>query len=191
MYLFFDTETAGLPKNWKAPVHRINNWPRLVQVAWLLYDEDGNLHETADYIIKPEGFRIPVASTNIHGISTEKALAEGEDIEVVLNKLDDVVRKARYLVAHNMNFDVNILGAEFIRAAIDSDFYDKTRICTMKSSTHYCAIPGRYGYKWPTLTELHEKLFDQDFAEAHNALADIEATARCFWELKERGVILH
>jgi len=35
MYLFFDTETTGLPKNWKAPIEDLNNWPRLVQLAWL------------------------------------------------------------------------------------------------------------------------------------------------------------
>lgn len=191
MYLFFDTETAGLPKSWKAPVQQIENWPRLVQVAWLLYDNDGNLLEKAEYIIKPEGFRIPIASTRIHGITTEIALKDGVDLEEVMQTFEASVQKATYLVAHNMNFDVNILGAEYIRADIESRFYKKLRICTMKSSTDYCGLPGRYGYKWPTLTELHQILFKKDFEEAHNALADIEATARCFWELKERGIILH
>jgi len=30
MYLFFDTETTGLPRNWKAPVTDLDNWPRMV-----------------------------------------------------------------------------------------------------------------------------------------------------------------
>ena len=41
MYLFFDTETTGLPKNWNAPIQNVNNWPRMVQIAWLLYDNNG------------------------------------------------------------------------------------------------------------------------------------------------------
>ena len=60
MYLFFDTETAGLPRNRKAPVSDLNNWPRLVQIAWLLYDNSGSPVKSSDYIIKPEGFAIPL-----------------------------------------------------------------------------------------------------------------------------------
>jgi hypothetical protein len=63
MILFFDTETTGLPKNWKAPVTDLNNWPRLVQLAFLLYDKSGNLVSSGDYIIKPDGFSIPFESS--------------------------------------------------------------------------------------------------------------------------------
>jgi DNA polymerase III subunit epsilon len=59
MYLFFDTETTGLPRSWKAPITDLNNWPRLVQLAYLLYDSDGNELSGGDFIIKPEGFIIP------------------------------------------------------------------------------------------------------------------------------------
>jgi DNA polymerase III subunit epsilon len=65
----------------------------------------------------------------------------------------------------------------------------KNRICTMKSTTNFCAINGPYGYKWPKLSELHFKLFNTGFEEAHNAAVDINATARCFWELKRMGKI--
>ena len=85
MYLFFDTETTGLPKDWRAPLSDLDNWPRLVQLAFITYDTDGNALQEADYIIKPEGFRIPIASANVHGISTERALAEGIPIADVLN----------------------------------------------------------------------------------------------------------
>ena len=59
----------------------------------------------------------------------------------------------------------------------------------MKSSTNFCRIPGNYGFKWPKLSDLHIKLFGKDFDEAHNALADIRATADCFWELKRLKII--
>lgn len=59
MYLFFDTETTGLPKRWNAPVTDLENWPRLVQLAWIMYDDRGNMLESRDVIVKPEGFTIP------------------------------------------------------------------------------------------------------------------------------------
>ncbi len=72
MYLFFDTETTGLPQNWKAPVTDLNNWPRMIQIAWILCDDKGNRIESDDFIIKPENFEIPKDASTIHGISTEK-----------------------------------------------------------------------------------------------------------------------
>ncbi len=37
-YVFFDTETTGLPLNWKAPVTELENWPRLIQLAYIVYN---------------------------------------------------------------------------------------------------------------------------------------------------------
>jgi hypothetical protein len=84
LYLFFDTETTGLPKNWKAPISDLNNWPRLVQLAYLFYDSTGNLISKGDFIIKPEGFIIPLDSSKIHGITTERALREGKSLVSIL-----------------------------------------------------------------------------------------------------------
>ena len=53
MYLIFDTETTGLPKNWKAPITDTDNWPRCVQIAWQLHDEMGELVEDQNYIRVP------------------------------------------------------------------------------------------------------------------------------------------
>jgi len=84
MYLFFDTETTGLPMNWKAPVQEVNNWPRMVQIAWLLYNADGTRIDEKNFIIKPEGFSIPDEAVSVHGISTEKAMNDGKELDVVL-----------------------------------------------------------------------------------------------------------
>ena len=73
MYLFFDTETTGLPRNWKAPVTDLHNWPRMVQIAWILCDKTGNRIESNDFIIKPENYKIPRDASRVHGISTEKS----------------------------------------------------------------------------------------------------------------------
>lgn len=188
-YLFFDTETTGLPKNWKAPVSDLSNWPRLVQLAYLYYDKNGNKISSGDFIIKPEGFTIPTDATRIHGISTERALREGESLITVLQKFQTLMDQSEVLVAHNMSFDEKILGAEFLRVGAKDLLPPKTKICTMQSSTNFCAINGPYGYKFPTLSELHYKLFRTGFNEAHNAAVDIAATAKCFWELKRIGKI--
>ena len=189
MYLFFDTETTGLPRNWKAPVTDLKNWPRLVQLAYLYYDGSGNKISGGDFIIKPEGFTIPLDASRVHGISTERALREGQSIFSVLSHFNSLVGQATYLVAHNMSFDEKIIGAEFLRNGMPNSIQSKNKICTMERTTNFCAINGPYGYKWPKLSELHYKLFRTYFDEAHNAAVDITATAKCFWELKRLGKI--
>ena len=77
MYLFFDTETTGLPKRWNAPVTDLENWPRLVQLAWIMYDDRGNMLESRDVIVKPEGFTIPPEASRVHGITTLVAREKG------------------------------------------------------------------------------------------------------------------
>jgi len=189
MYLFFDTETTGLPKNWKAPVTDLNNWPRLVQIAWVFTDKTGTVLDKSGYIIKPEGFTIPIEASNVHRITNERANHEGVAIEKVLRLFNDYVAESDYIIAHNISFDEKIIGAEFIRKGISTNFNSKTKLCTMRSSTNFCKIPGPYGYKWPKLSELHTKLFGMDFEEAHDAAADINATVKCFWEMRKRNLI--
>jgi DNA polymerase III subunit epsilon len=189
MYLFFDTETTGLPRNWKAPVTDLNNWPRMIQIAWILCDKTGNRIESDDYIIKPENFTIPVEASKIHGITTERAIDMGANLEKVLLAFSELVKQADFIVAHNISFDEKILGAELLRKRVRCDFEKKRKLCTMKAATNYCRIPGPYGYKWPKLSELYMRLFGKGFEEGHDASVDINATEKCFWELRRIGVI--
>ncbi len=189
MYLFFDTETTGLPRNYKAPASDLNNWPRMIQIGWIVTNSEGQHLESKSFIIRPEGFTIPKNAASVHGITTEKALAKGVALNLVLEEFKALVSKSDVLVAHNMSFDEKIIGAELIRNNIKSDFHKKKKLCTMEASTNFCKLPGNYGYKWPKLSELHIKLFGVDFEEAHDAANDIRATARCFWEMRKRGLI--
>lgn len=118
MYLFFDTETNGLPKNWKAGVSNLSNWPRLVQIAWILYDNEGHILDKNDHIIKPVGFSIPRSASKIHGITTPIATAKGEDLKKVLDEYNSQITKSHSIVAHNINFDEKIVGAEFLKAGL-------------------------------------------------------------------------
>ena len=189
MYLFFDTETTGIPRNYKAPVSDLSNWPRLVQLAWLLTDDDANEIASAEYIVKPDGFTIPKDASKIHGITTEIAMHKGVALGSVLMALTPDLGRASALVAHNIQFDGKILGAEFLRAGYPNLVESKIRLCTMQAATDYCRLPGPYGYKWPTLQELHMKLFNEPIINAHRALVDVRVCAKCYFELKRRKVM--
>ena len=190
MYLFFDTETTGLPKNYQAPLDDFSNWPRIVQLSWSLYDDEGNHWESQNYIIKPNGFIIPDEVAKIHRITQERALKEGVDLPIALNHFLRDVRSSSCLVAHNIDFDEKIVGSELLRENLDNIIAGAKKICTMKSSVQFCKIPSaRGGYKWPNLTELHTILFQTGFGDAHDAVYDVKACADCFFELKRRGAI--
>ncbi len=190
MYLIFDTETTGLPKRWDAPLTDLDNWPRCVQLAWQLHDEMGEVLDQQDYLVIPEGFNIPYDAEVIHGISTELATEEGVSLEVVLQHFSEALSKARFIVGQNVGFDINIMGAEFLRMEQPNGLENLPILDTCTEDTALlCKIPGGRGgkFKLPTLSELHAFLFQEPFVEAHNATADVEATARCFFELIRQG----
>jgi len=189
MYLVIDCETTGLPKDRNAPVQDVGNWPRVVQLAWALYDETQTAVETVACLIRPDGFVIPDDARRIHNISTERALSEGSGLAETLRALALAAEKSRVIVAHSLDFDVNVISAEYLRSGLAPPFGGKERICTMRQSAEFCGIEGKYGFKWPKLSQLHLKLFGRDFEEAHDAGADVAACARCFFALKDRGII--
>lgn len=191
MYLIFDTETTGLPKNFNAPLSDSENWPRMVQIAWQLHDKDGILLENQDYIIKPDGYDIPFNATRIHGISTKMANEEGRELAEVLAEFQEVLKKAKVVAGHNIDFDYKIAGAEFHRKEIENVLEKIPSADTMQLGTDFCQLPGgKYGkYKSPKLEELYEKLYGAKFDEAHNAAADVNATAQIFFEMMRIGII--
>ena len=189
-YLFFDVETTGLPRNWKASVYDTNNWPRVVQLAWIVTDAEGREIRQQNAIIRPDGFTIPAQAAKVHGITTARARAEGLELGAVLDDFHKDLSDCTHVVAHNIDFDTKVLGAEFIRLTQATPLAGKTLVCTMKASAAFCALPGPYGYKWPSLAELHYRCFGHNFSEAHNALMDVRACRDCFLVLRERGVRL-
>ncbi|HEY0653187.1 MAG TPA: DNA polymerase III subunit alpha [Chryseosolibacter sp.] len=192
MYLIFDTETTGIPHNKTAPISDLDNWPRVVQLAWQLHDNKGKLLSQHNYIIKPEGFDIPYKAEQVHGISTKRALAEGQDMINVLKSFLDDLKKTSRLVGHNIEFDISILGAELLRKEfIIDEFLKLDKIDTGIASTEFCQLTGGIGgrLKMPRLVELHEKLFGKDFGDAHDASYDVAATARCYFGLLNKKVV--
>jgi DNA polymerase III subunit alpha len=186
MFLIFDTETTGLPRDKKAPLTDFENWPRAVQIAWQLHDEEGKLIEAANHLIKPDGFTIPFNAAKVHGIDTAFAEKNGLPLKEVLELFNTALAAAKVIVGHNIDFDYSIMGAEFLRMQMDSPLLKIPQVDTCSEKTaSYCQLPGGRGgkFKLPTLEELHQKLFSESFGDAHNASADVEATARIFLEL--------
>lgn len=193
-YLFFDTETTGLPEDFDAPVTDTDNWHPAVQIAWASVSvAERTIGKTESYIIQPDGFEIPPDATAIHGISTGRARREGHRLGDVLDRFLKAAGASEGLVAHNITFDVPTVRAELVRLKRPDPLASISTICTKEESTDYCQLPStsrwHSGYKWPSLQELHEILFGHDFENAHDAGGDVKAGARCFLELANRGII--
>lgn len=185
MILFFDTETTD-----KDP-----NAACLVQLAWMLADEQGNEVDSYCRIVKPDGFYVP--GDMIHGISHDQAMKEGISVEKALEAFFEAVEKSDLIVAHNYMYDLAILETEcthLFPLSAGWSLLGETHFCTMQETTMILRIPNTHGryksrYKWPKLDELHHFLFGAGFEGAHDAMADVRATARCYFELKKRNLI--
>lgn len=188
--LFFDTETTGLPKDPDADASEDDNWPRLVSLSWIVARPDKTIISQEHHVIKPDGFTIPKKASKVHGITTEKALAEGEDLTKVLNLFLDDFFKCGLAVGHNITFDQKVVGSELLRIGKNNYMPGLPCCDTMRSSVWYCRIPRKDGrYKMPSLWELYWKLFREGFTGAHDSLSDTKATMECFFELVRQGVI--
>jgi DNA polymerase III epsilon subunit-like protein len=205
--LVFDSETTGKPRNYSAPCSDVNNWPRLVEIAWLELDtfpverspaaaaERAAIVQAAPKrrsVIMPDGFEIPPAATAIHGISQAQAIHEGLPCRLVLDDFRLALDAARVIVGHNLGFDVPVVGAELWRANMRNSattLVSKPRFDTMVAGTDVVKIPSCRGYKWPKLRELYRHLFGREPDDQHQAAGDVLATAECFCELVSLGVI--
>ena len=197
--LFIDTETTGLPINDKLPYTKLDNWPYLVQVALIIEDDNYGVLARRNIILKPDGYIIPESSTKVHGISNEKAIKDGEDRNKVLSFLDIVLYNSDIIIGHNVSFDLNVIKSEIIRIkGMENTLFSKKHhsvIDTMKIGMDICKLPNlsfysrrSQPYKYPKLDELYYKLFNKRFDNQHDAMADVQATYDCYYELKGESV---
>lgn len=181
--IIFDTETTGL-LNSGGPMDK---QPYVCQFAAILYEyKKQELTKLAehDLLIKPP-IPIPESCTEVHGISDD-TVAEKESFGHHAAFIAQLFKDADIAVAHNIDFDDRILQNEFLRLGLNKDFLPATTYDTMLETKELCQLKaGNFGerIKNPTLSELHLHLFGEEFANAHNALADVAATGRCLAEL--------
>lgn len=185
MYLFFDVSAEGKPKNWKAAPTDAFNWPRLVHLAWLMYDENRELIDSRNELIKPEGFEISVDTERINKIDPVAIHEEGVNLKESLKAFSAAVDKAEYLIAYNMKYNSHVLAAEFYRKGLEHRMFSSEQYCLMQEATWFCKIKKTGGgYKWPKLMDIHEKLYDgKHYADANNAYADVATVAVMFFHL--------
>ena len=196
--LFFDTETSNMI-NFKAR-NSDPSQPWIVQLAAVLSTSERIL-SSMNLLIKSEGLPMGAEAEAIHGISVEIADLYGYPPDYAFQLFHSLARRADLLVCHNNTFDLRMLAilarrleehSEGVSMEIMEEIKAKPSLCTMTSTTKLCQLPkpsGYGGYKWPKLTELHHFLFNEEFEGAHDALIDVQATRRCYYELKKREVI--
>lgn len=189
--LIFDTETSDLPRDWRRPATDVDNWPRLVQIAWIICDVRLKVKRKHAALIRPDGWVIAPGAERVHGISTRKANKRGVPVAAVLPDFDAELQAAGLVVAHNLEFDEAIMTAEFIRAGMPHHFDEVNGFCTMRGLADYCQLaPKKYGeYKWPKLGELHAICTGKAHSGAHDAMGDAEAIVRCLRALQRAGAL--
>lgn len=183
--IFVDTETNDLP--------RAGSGPRIVSICWMICSESGRLEKMENHLVIPSGFVISPNAMAVHGITFEQARRDGKPLSSVLRRFVDDINSPgpTIIVGHNVTFDLDAIADECRRCDLNVDIETLPFICTMEGSRTFCQIPNRNGkgFKPPRLQELYLHLFGQHFSGAHDAEADVRATARCFFELVDRRVI--
>lgn len=185
MFLAFDTETTG-----------VNGKPFIVQLAFILSEDDGTVRGSANFIVKPDGYdEIPEEASNIHGITTAIAKRCGVPIAVAISAFNNAAMNCTTLVAHNIGFDIRMLEYAYERGNWPSRIGKLTHFCTMEHTKNKIRIPptakmlaaGRREFKAPKLSEAYEYAFKKPLENAHDALYDVNACKDLYMWLQGSG----
>jgi len=194
-YLVADCETTGLvPKGFNNYLKYYDKFPFIVQLSYMVCNDNGDELDKGDYIIKPDDYRIPKGASDIHGITTEIASEKGIPIKKAFKPFFFAAKDCDKLIGHNLYFDFSIIKANILKLGLSLDLINPIlnkdkRVDTMRSTTNYCKLPGMYGYKFPKLEELYKILFGKEMEGAHNAMQDVIATKECYFELLRRKIL--
>lgn len=204
MILAFDTETTGLP-DFRAPSDAPHQ-PHLVQLAMILLDDDLVEQASVNLIIRPEGWEIPKQASDIHGITTEKALALGVPEKMATDLYVSMALGSRPIcdgprkvLAHNADFDLRLMRIAMLRNGYDKDWQaarEPQAFCTMKAATPIVNLPPTpkmlaAGFNKPksaSLTECVRHFFNEELDGAHDALVDVRACVRVYRHLQTAQV---
>jgi len=162
---FLHLQTSSTQKNYNTPVTDFNNWTRIISISWSLTNEfQDKKFGSGSCMVKPQGFTIEREAEEFHGVTNANAINDGQYIQEILSKISVHLEKVNidYFVGHNIEFHLNVLRSELLRHSF-KDFDVKNTICLMKSSVNICKIPSNSGYKYPTLSELNNYLFNKDY----------------------------
>ena len=197
--LVFDTETTGLPL-WKEPSEHPGQ-PHLVQYTGVVVDTD--TAEESDYVdtlVRPDGWIIPDEVSAIHGITTERALAEGVPEADVVRGWHDLLPTVDLVVGFNVDFDLRLMRIGLVRYGWTKEQCDEIAKAirkhdVMRQVTPIAKLPptnrmmaaGMRQFKQPTLKEAMLAVFGETMEDAHDARGDVLATLRLFMHLNHGG----
>ncbi|APZ82876.1 putative DNA polymerase III epsilon chain [Flavobacterium phage FL-1] len=152
----FDLETTGAD----AEVDKI------VQIAGTKRHLDGTI-ERKNLFINP-GIPIPASATEVHGI-TDEMVKDAPTFKQISVNLQAWFRGCDIGGFNSDRFDIPLLSTEFNRLGIVFIDWDCNFLDTMKIYRHF--YPN-------TLVAIYERLFGEEFDNAHDALNDVLATDR-------------
>ncbi len=206
--MIFDTETTDLQK-YPIELHNIEDQPHIIQFSYILYDieKDKIIKTLNEYIKISPTIQIKELITNLTGITNEICYQKGKLIENIINTFFSDLQNVELIVGHNITFDINMIIIELLRMVKNISKCNKTESeymnlietikekkthCTMKTNIDYCAIicKNRYGreyYKYPKLSELHDKMFKYIPSDLHNSLCDVLICLKCYLYLVQIG----
>jgi DNA polymerase-3 subunit epsilon len=194
--LVFDVETTGLPL--KGTPSDDPRQPHIVQIAATVINRDTReAVDSINAIVKPSGWFVPPETTALHGISHALAVARGVPEQDVVQKFVSMHNNSVLTVAHNIQFDLQILRTAMLRYGMSrSDVDDiclKPTACTMQMSSPILNLPptermkavGIHSPKSPKLEECVRHFFGEELQGAHDAFHDVNACARVYFHLIE------
>jgi len=189
MELFFDTETSNMYQ-FKKP-HTDPSQPWIVQLGFILSERD-KIYQEGNLLIYNNGRLIEPGAEAVHHISVEETERSGLSESIVMEVMIQLFKQADLIVCHNIGFDMKVLMSNISRYyhKLPNKFtLSEFHYCTMLKGTPLCKLPGKFGnYKWPKLQELHLHLFGEEFKDAHDALGDVRATRRCYYEMTKEMI---
>ncbi len=189
MYLVVDASANGRPRSYKAPTDDTAAWPNLMHLSWILLDKDLKPIEDYNILIKPEGYVPTEAALKTHHIQEENIQESPDTLKDTLVRFSESVKKSDYVFAHNLQFNEGVIGSEYYRMSMSSPLIAAEKFCLMHEATYFCKLPGKRGYKWPSLQEMHSLMFKQKFTPSGHARADVIAASRCFIYLMKSGAL--
>ena len=185
--IIFDTETTGIPERkgfnkyfHPSQIERYNS-SRIVEIAYIILDKNNNEVKNYTTIIKPDNFFIE--NSNIHNITQDKAEKEGICFKHMISLFYGDLKNCDTLIAHNLNFDINILLSECYRYGfknIIDEINLKNQYCTMLKGK---SILFENDSKYPKLIELYNHIYSEQFNQIHNALDDCIKCQKCYLKL--------
>ena len=190
MILFFDTETTGFTRP-NMPVSH-ESQPHLTQIAAQLVRPDNSTFMEFSLIVNA-GVPIPKQASDVHGITNEIAEEYGVSQSTAVDFFLKLYGHADLVVAHNINFDKQVMETAIARRTGGTMRLTKDLYCTMRNATDIVKAPptakmvaaGRTHWKSPNLGECIKHFFDEELEDAHDAMVDVQACRRVYFKLNE------